>query len=107
MAGYGRLRSQSVKDESYTVVAACSDQGYKDQSVVLIKLAGNGSSICKYIENPSVLVINSSHVVITFDEMMPKNMRTMTMKKVEEKIWQLFVLQEDHSNTKHYERFMR
>ncbi|GBN33326.1 hypothetical protein AVEN_79969-1, partial [Araneus ventricosus] len=56
-------------------VAACSDHGCKDQSVILIKIAWNGSPVSKYIENPPVLVINISLVVIGFDEMTPQNMR--------------------------------
>ncbi|GBL91417.1 hypothetical protein AVEN_136920-1 [Araneus ventricosus] len=63
-----------------TKLAACSDHGYKDQSVVLIKIAWNRSPVSKYLEKPPVLVINNSLVVIGFDEMTPQNMRAMTMK---------------------------
>ncbi|GBN85126.1 hypothetical protein AVEN_48214-1 [Araneus ventricosus] len=54
-----------------TVVAGCSDQGCNDQSVILIQIAQNGSSISKLIENLPVLVIS-------FDETKPQNMRKMT-----------------------------
>ncbi|GBL81010.1 hypothetical protein AVEN_83097-1 [Araneus ventricosus] len=63
------------------VVIACSDHGCNDQSVVLIKIAWNGSPVSKDIENPTVLVINSSLVVIGLEEMTPQNTRTMAMKK--------------------------
>ncbi|GBL81004.1 hypothetical protein AVEN_83093-1 [Araneus ventricosus] len=64
-----------------TVVTACSDHGFSDQSVAMIKIAWDGSPISKQIENPSVLELNSSLVVIGFDEMTPQNTRTMTVKK--------------------------
>ncbi|GBL94318.1 hypothetical protein AVEN_16832-1 [Araneus ventricosus] len=60
-----------------TVVAACSDHECNDQSVVLIKTAQN-RSVPKRIENPPILVINNLLVVISFDEIMPQNMRMMT-----------------------------
>ncbi|GBM28077.1 hypothetical protein AVEN_66563-1 [Araneus ventricosus] len=48
-------------------VAACRDQGCNDQSVAVIKIARNVSPVSKHIENPPVLVINNSPVVIGFD----------------------------------------
>ncbi|GBN12700.1 hypothetical protein AVEN_38599-1 [Araneus ventricosus] len=41
----------------------------------------NGSPISKHTENPLVLVINNSLVVIGFDEMTPQNKMTMTEKR--------------------------
>ncbi|GBM89026.1 hypothetical protein AVEN_166358-1 [Araneus ventricosus] len=57
-----------------TVVTACSDLGYNDQSVVLNKMAWNGSPTSKHIENLPV-------VVNGFDEMTPQHMRTIKMKR--------------------------
>ncbi|GBO32400.1 hypothetical protein AVEN_192405-1 [Araneus ventricosus] len=51
------------------VVSACSDHGCNDQSVERIKTAWSGSSVSKHMENSPVLVISSSLVVISFNEM--------------------------------------
>ncbi|GBL84825.1 hypothetical protein AVEN_93854-1 [Araneus ventricosus] len=40
-----------------------------------------------YLENPSVLVINNSLVVISFDEKTPQNMWTVTIKQWHSEEW--------------------
>ncbi|GBM15149.1 hypothetical protein AVEN_242187-1 [Araneus ventricosus] len=76
------LRRTCFETSKFTpVVVFCSNLGCGDQSVTLIKISWNGSPASKRSENPLVLVINNSLVVIGFDEMTPQNNRTMTMKR--------------------------
>ncbi|GBL91959.1 hypothetical protein AVEN_102535-1 [Araneus ventricosus] len=60
-----RIRQLSL---CLAVVAACSDHGCNDQSVSLVKISWSGSPVTEHIENPPVLVINDSLVVISFDD---------------------------------------
>ncbi|GBN02617.1 hypothetical protein AVEN_179871-1 [Araneus ventricosus] len=67
-------KTQLVYSFSPYLSIGCTDQNAVEQI-----------SCIKYIENSPVVLISSSLAVISFNEMTPQNMKTMTMKRGQKK----------------------